>query len=242
VLLEAYGRTEIGDAEAAAACRFAPLSLSAANAATLGRRGLVVIDGVLSQRQLAAARRDASGLRAGRFALAGDHGERGDAVSWVRGDDADVGDGLRHAVRMLRGVADELERHGYVASTTHRVPRQCQLARYGPSGKGYDRHLDRCALGVEDLGLLEWLRLSDYRGRALTAIIYLNEDWSLARDGGALRCWIAGRDVFDVAPTGGRLVIFDSGVVEHAVLAACADRMALTVWISGERRVLTGPG
>ena len=119
--LEAYGRTEIGDAEAAAACRFAPLSLSAANAATLGRRGLVVIDGVLSQRQLAAARRDASGLRAGRFALAGDHGERGDAVSWVRGDDADVGDGLRHAVRMLRGVADELERHGYVASTTHRV-------------------------------------------------------------------------------------------------------------------------
>ena len=37
---------------------------------------------------------------------------------------------------------------------------------------------------------------------------------------------------FDVAPLGGRLVIFDSGAVEHAVLAASADRVALTVWIN----------
>ena len=78
------------------------------------------------------------------------------------------------------------------------------------------------------------MRLSDYRGRALTAILYLNDDWSVDRDGGALRCWIKGREPFDVAPTGGRLVIFDSGTVEHAVLAASADRVALTVWINRE--------
>ena len=54
------------------------------------------------------------------------------------------------------------------------------------------------------------------------------------RDGGALRCWIKGREPFDVAPVGGRLVIFDSGAVEHAVLAASADRVALTVWINRE--------
>ena len=114
------------------------------------------------------------------------------------------------------------------------MPRQCQLARYTSRGKGYDRHLDRCALDVYELGLLEWLRLSDYRGRALTAILYLNDDWSVDRDGGALRCWIGEREPFDVAPVGGRLVIFDAGAVEHAVLAASADRVALTVWINRE--------
>ena len=69
------------------------------------------------------------------------------------------------------------------------MPRQCQLARYTSRGKGYDRHLDQCNLSGNELGLLEWLRLSDYRGRALTAILYLNDDWQIQRDGGALRCY-----------------------------------------------------
>merc|ERR1712091_4541 len=60
MLAEAYGRTAIGDAEPAAACAFAPLALSAANAETLTRRGLVVVDDVLSAGELAAARRDAA--------------------------------------------------------------------------------------------------------------------------------------------------------------------------------------
>ena len=58
MLAEAYGRTAIGDAEPAAACAFAPLALSAANAETLARRGLVVVDNFLSPGELAAARRD----------------------------------------------------------------------------------------------------------------------------------------------------------------------------------------
>ena len=58
--------------------------------------------------------------------------------------------------------------------------------------QGLRPHLDQCELGVDELGLLEWLRLSDYRGRALTAILYLNDDWQIQRDGGALRCWIGG--------------------------------------------------
>ena len=115
MLAEAYGRTAIGDAEPAAACAFAPLALSAANAETLhtarsrGRRRF------LSPRELAAARRDAATLA--RFAPAGDHGERGDAVCWVRGDDDDVGAGLRQAMRLLRGVPDALARRGYEVAT-----------------------------------------------------------------------------------------------------------------------------
>ena len=62
MLAEAYTRTAIGDAEPAAACAFAPLALSAANAETLTRRGLVVVDDVLSAGELAAARRDAATL------------------------------------------------------------------------------------------------------------------------------------------------------------------------------------
>ena len=115
LLAEAYGRTAIGDAEPAAACAFAPLALSAANAETLTRRGLVVVDDVLSPGELAAARRDAATLA--RFSPAGDHGERGDAVCWVRGDDADVGAGLRQAMRLLRGVPDALARRGYEVIT-----------------------------------------------------------------------------------------------------------------------------
>ena len=114
------------------------------------------------------------------------------------------------------------------------MPRQCQLARYTSRGKGYDRHLDRCELDVYELGLLEWLRLSDYRGRALTAILYLNDDWQIQRDGGDLRCCIGGQEPFDVAPVGGRPVLFDAGAVAHAVLAASADRVALTVWLNRE--------
>ena len=99
----------------AAACAFAPLALSAANAETLTRRGLVVVDDVLSPGELAAARRDAATLA--RFTPAGDHGERGDAVCWVRGDDDDVGAGLRQAMRLLRGVPDALARRGYEVIT-----------------------------------------------------------------------------------------------------------------------------
>ena len=48
---------------------------------------------------------------------AGDHGERGDSVCWVRGDDDDVGAGLRQAMRLLRGVPDALARRGYEVIT-----------------------------------------------------------------------------------------------------------------------------
>lgn len=122
LLAEGYARTAIGDAEPAAACAFAPLALSTAHAETLTRRGLVVVDNVLSSQELATARRDAAALsRGARFEFAGDHGERSDAVCWVRNDENDVGDGLRHAMRLLRGVAGALEQRGYVVSTSAEI-------------------------------------------------------------------------------------------------------------------------
>jgi 2OG-Fe(II) oxygenase superfamily len=95
------------------------------------------------------------------------------------------------------------------------VPRDCQLAVYPPSinhrqdhdngtvnvdvdmaaattgvaGAGYARHLDRCTAELSELGLVEYWRLTDYRNRVITIILYLNEDDRPVSDGGALRYW-----------------------------------------------------
>ena len=56
------------------------------------------------------------------------------------------------------------------------------------------------------------------------------------RDGGAEpvvgmeRLEVGAEAVVDVAPLGGRLVLFLAGAVEHAVLPCQAERVALTAW------------
>jgi Rps23 Pro-64 3,4-dihydroxylase Tpa1-like proline 4-hydroxylase len=65
--------------------------------------------------------------------------------------------------------------------------------------------------------------------RELTTILYLNEsDWDVRRDGGQLRlfggalpgdrCGETATEIVDVAPLGGRLVVFESRrVADHGV-------------------------
>lgn len=47
---------------------------------------------------------------------------------------------------------------------------------------------------------------------------------------GAKSTEVGTEPVVDVAPVGGRLVLFLSGAVEHAVLPNLAQRIALTAW------------
>mmetsp|Transcript_2693 Transcript_2693/g.7627 ORF Transcript_2693/g.7627 Transcript_2693/m.7627 type:complete len:172 (+) Transcript_2693:351-866(+) len=81
-------------------------------------------------------------------------------------------------------------------------------------------HLDHCNDGLLDLGLLQWLRASDYRRRSLTAILYLNSpNWGdplraeHRDDGGQLRIFhsmatAAGGDGDKAAATdGGKAVL-----------------------------------
>ena len=74
--------------------------------------------------------------------------------------------------------------------------------------------------------------------RALTCILYLNDGWDVGAHGGALRAYPprgggeAPRYV-DVAPVGGRLLLFDSVAVEHEVRPTYAPRMAITLWCHG---------
>jgi hypothetical protein len=199
---------------------------------------------------------------------------RGDSVCWLRKSDgcgektsllaratvsfrsdennnkAPLGDGILHCIKLLRGVPHALEAYHYATSRSHshRIPQQCQLARY-PAQSGYPRHLDQCDSNLAELGLLEYWRLSDYRGRSITSILYLNDDeWEGDLDGGQIRCYHRTGDTNrdghkgggtrgttdetfeDIIPLGGTLLIFDSRRIEHEVLPARRERLALTSW------------
>ena len=64
--------------------------------------------------------------------------------------------------------------------------------------------------------------------------IYLNPRWSAA-DGGGLQIYGPSSETpeCEVMPIGGRLVLFDSRTVEHAVAATQSQRFALTYWAFG---------
>ncbi|KAI9018650.1 hypothetical protein CLU79DRAFT_759723 [Phycomyces nitens] len=102
-----------------------------------------------------------------------------------------------------------------------------QLAHYHPREAHYERHRD--AFPVDDP--------SDTHQRRVTAIVYLNPGWSHG-DGGELKLFgqlekHGLRESADrvVQPVLGRIVLFLSGVVDHAVMNATKDRFALTAWL-----------
>lgn len=91
----------------------------------------------------------------------------------------------------------------------------------------------------------------------LWGMYVLAESSIIASQGGSLRCYTTEPTVqdntnnntdqeppqqqqqqlqhMDVAPRGGRLVLFDSKAVLHEVLPSAQPRQALTVWISDRR-------
>jgi len=98
----------------------------------------------------------------------------------------------------------------------------CQLAAYPGGGARYVRHSDRSAAAPL---------------RRLTAIAYLNPEWDAQVDGGQLAIYREAKtqggvdDAKIVAPLGGLLVVFDSGL-PHEVFPSFAARYALTTWFS----------
>lgn len=267
LLCEAYTRTELADAEASAACHFTPTSalIQPSHVRQLEKEGIVVIPNALSAEQLKNTRCDVvkfSNTKSFFHKSNNDTDVRQDYISWIRVDQDDrtnkelpnvfIGKHLSHCVKLIRGVAKALEEHDYHGSCDHFVPQQCQLALYPGDDKSvYHRHLDRCNGTIYELGLLQWLRLSDYRERAVTVILYLNLPDRHEHEGGALRCWVGRDDAsnksgskassegnfqppFVILPTGGTLVIFKSALVEHMVQPSSTDRYALTSWVSGK--------
>ncbi len=92
-------------------------------------------------------------------------------------------------------------------------------ALYSP-GTFYKRHLDRFR--------------SDSR-RKLSIVCYLNTNWEEA-DGGQLALYLPGatggkEQQIIISPIGGRLVCFESGLLEHEVLPATHERLSVTGWL-----------
>ena len=168
-----------------------------------------------------------------------------------------AGNGLLYAQNLLRGMGMALVTNNFAGFNGCKsdegmyleklsVPDQVQLSMYKKDGGGfYTAHRDGVSNSFQELGLLQWMKLACYRARVVTAILYLNEStppWEQAANGGMLRLYIGANSkddigttavsVHDIAPVGGRLVLFDSQKVLHEVLATNRDRYAITVWFT----------
>lgn len=134
---------------------------------------------------------------------------RGDHIAWV----GDLDDGPWPAV----GAWFAALRAAVHQATWMSLPSQeVQVAVYPGGGARYARHRDA---------------LANTDHRRITAIVYLNPSW-VPDDGGALTVW-ASDGPREVAPVGGRLVLFRADGPLHAVGPAQAPRAAVTSWFRG---------
>jgi len=136
---------------------------------------------------------------------------RSDTILWLEPDDP------QPAVQRYFEVTEVLRTHVNREFFLGLNELEAHFAVY-PAGAFYKKHLDR-------------FREDDRR--ALTAIVYLNEDdWDDA-DGGQLRFWSdpsGDGEYMDIQPAGGTLVTFLSELYWHEVLPAKRQRLALTGW------------
>jgi 2OG-Fe(II) oxygenase superfamily len=251
LLVEAYLRTDLKSASTASqcSCTLTRSVMTQLHVRKLERDGIVVIPNVLSSAQLTCVQRCVDDLESIFDESGNEKSVRQDRVQWVRSDGNEDGNGhgnedgalhknsLQEAIQLLRGVADVLEQSGYSRARNYQIPQDCQLAVYqGNDSDGYERHLDRCTGTVNDLGLLEYWRLSDFRCRVVTVILYLNAKGRSDDEGGHLRCWANPNsdEHFNITPVGGTLVIFDSSQIYHRVMPSKTLRMALTSWVHGD--------
>ena len=124
------------------------------------------------------------------------------------------------------GRAEETMRR--LATAT--APDKLMLANYPGDGARYVAHLDNDPGDPRHSEGEPGLRASD---RAVTAILYLNPDWEESH-GGCLRVHLQGTGgaTVDVAPSAGRMVLFDCRRIVHEVLPSHASRWAMTAWIN----------
>jgi len=93
---------------------------------------------------------------------------------------------------------------------------ECHFARYA-EGQSYEEHIDQPRL-----------KSFLHGERVISFVLYLNENWQ-EKDGGQLSLRHTSTEIL-VEPRWGRLVLFRSDTVPHAVLASKAERWSLTGW------------
>jgi SM-20-related protein len=184
-------------------------------AASLHDRGWLTCDGWIEEglriQLLDHATRRAA-LRSAAIGRAGyrqqDEAIRGDRTAWLRESDTPDTAFLAR-IDQLRATLNRSLFLGLEESEAH-------YAHY-PPGARYTIHRDR---------------FRDDDRRVISAVCYLNPEWRVS-DGGVLRLYLdAARERHvDIAPEGGRLVLFLSADFEHEVLPATRDRYSIAAWM-----------
>ena len=135
---------------------------------------------------------------------------RADAIRWLDEDAATPAQQVYF--ERMHGLRACFNRTLYL----NLVELETHFAVYPPGG-GYTKHLDQFhASGA----------------RKISSILYLNPNWHSAY-GGHLRLYLDGmapEPYLDIAPVGGRLVLFDASRFYHEVLPATYQRISLTGW------------
>ena len=163
----------------------------------------------LQQRQAAGQFREA-GIGNGQAAI--EKAVRGDEILWLEATTA-----APEEAAFLERIDQFI---GYVNRTCYLGLRDSELhyARY-PVGTFYKRHLDQFRADSK---------------RKLSVIYYLNDAWQ-PTDGGQLAVYLpqpnGPEQTMLIDPIGGRLVCFDSGLLEHEVLPATRERLSITGWL-----------
>ncbi|KAF9581579.1 hypothetical protein BGW38_001353 [Lunasporangiospora selenospora] len=208
--------------------------LSADNANELFHQGYTILNDVIDKKVIQEVREWATNMfQTGKMDKAsGKHSEeddpfrdgtaRGDYTIWVS-----PGSKFLEQCSALNTCVDWFSKslHKDLERVVHlHGQAEYQLAYYPPDSSHYERHRD--SFPTDDR--------EDRDQRRVTAIVYFNPDWKQG-DGGELRIFDKGFEdedekQIDVPPMAARCVVFLSGVMDHAVLPAFNERVALTSW------------
>jgi SM-20-related protein len=140
-------------------------------------------------------------------------GVRGDLIQWI--DPALTSPPIRLYMDRIQALIRFVNQELFLSLKDAEI----HMTAY-PVGAFYKRHLDQ-------------FRADSHR--KLSAICYLNQNWSDA-DGGQLRLYLPDGDR-DVLPEAGRFVCFRSDQIEHEVLPAKRERLSLTGWLTDKAAV-----
>ncbi|RKO86984.1 hypothetical protein BDK51DRAFT_39736 [Blyttiomyces helicus] len=144
-----------------------------------------------------------------------DRNARNDSIRWLHPDSAPAA--FAPIVAKLEELQTRLGKTIHMNGTA-----EFQLACYEGNGGRYERHRD--AFPNDDP--------TDTEQRRITAICYTGPSTWTPADGGELRIHgRAGAPNVDIEPRGGRLLLFLSGVIDHEVMPAKTDRVAVTAWM-----------
>lgn len=180
-------------------------------------RQFAVLDGFLDIVEVASLRASfVEKLEDGAFHRAGigqgeqhtrDAAFRGDLIHWL--DRSTVTPAGQAFLDRMDGFVSYLNRTCFTGLNGY----EFHYAVY-PTGTFYKRHLDQ--FNQDD-------------SRCYSVICYLNDNWQ-PEDGGELVIYHPeGTEI--IQPLGGRIVFFESALLEHEVLPARRDRFSLTGWL-----------